>query len=83
MPQSLTASDLVSRLESLFERDGLLFGRLSFVTEAEAEFTQQMQQFKGYSALSKGARSLFLETVERYNTEITPACPTSAVVRQN
>lgn len=70
MPRPI--SEVLERLERISKHEGVPFGRVHLIFDAEQAHSKQALRFKGYLALSDAFKCLFLETVELFNTDIIP-----------
>jgi hypothetical protein len=66
----------MERLESVSLYEGVPYGRVHLIFDAEESHGNDVLQYKGYLALSDAFKCLYLETVEALNTEIRPRVTT-------
>ena len=65
-------SEVLERLEKVSDYEGVSFGRVHLIFDAEQEHSAQALQFKGYITLSDAFKCHFLEAVELFNRAIVP-----------
>jgi hypothetical protein len=69
---AITPEEFVARLQSIAESNGVPFGRLPLLHQAEQAHALAVLNYKGYVALSDTFKCFFLETVEQINANIRP-----------
>src|SRR5689334_16982800 len=69
---AVDVAEFQKRLDDISEYEGVPFGRVNLIFEAEASYGNAAAKFIGYLHLSDAFKSLFLETVELVNTELRP-----------
>src|ERR1051326_7709535 len=66
----MTPDEFTKRLHSLAEEDGISYGRVHLIFDAESKHAQQTLKYRGYLALSDAFKSFFLQTVEGVNLNL-------------
>lgn len=73
---AMSAKDFQNRLSEISEHEGVAFGRVNIILEAEGRHGMECLQFNGYLHLSDAFKCFFMETAELLNTEIRPKIKT-------
>ncbi len=68
----MNPEEFVARLDAISIEEGIPYGRVQALFEAEAAYGESAAQFKGYLALSDAFKALFLETTELLNSVCWP-----------
>jgi hypothetical protein len=69
---ALSPRDFEQRLRDISKYQGIVYGRVFELMDAETEYGTQCVQFKGYLALSDAFKSLGIETLGELLNEIRP-----------
>lgn len=71
-----TPEEIVERLYSISERDGVPYADIELLYREEQAYKDAIQQYKGYLALSDAFKCFFLESVHLSNTYTRPRIKT-------
>ena len=69
---SQSLEDFVKKLDAISEKDGILYGRVRLISDAEQKHQRAILQYSVYLALSDAFKCFFLETVELINPAYRP-----------
>ena len=69
---TMSPEEFVARLYAISEHDGIPYGRVHLIFDAEEQYKREVLKYNGYLALSDAFKCFFLETVELLNTAIRP-----------
>jgi hypothetical protein len=64
--------EMQKRLEAISNDQGVAYGRVHELFEAERAYGLQATRFQGYLSLSDAFKSFFLETAEVFNSSVVP-----------
>jgi hypothetical protein len=64
--------EMLKRLDAISKDNGVPYGRVRELFEAEKQYGLQVTKFQGYLRLSDAFKSFFLETGEKFNSQIWP-----------
>lgn len=69
---SLSVEEFQKRLDEISEYEGVPYGRVNLLFDAEQNFANATIKYKGFFVLSDAFKSFVFETIERFNSEIAP-----------